>query len=291
MRRAFEPSAGLESSVAACGLAGGLALALGEGGIEVHFQPISSTLSRKVTGAEALVRWRRADGTLVLPSEFVAAAEGAGLSRVLTNSVLELSLRQLRTWSSAGHALHLAVNTTVADLLDAEFPREVARALAATGLAPGTLVLEVTESSVMTDPLRIGQVLAELGSLGVELSLDDFGTGYSSLTHLRELPVCEVKIDRSFVTGMRDDPTDAAIVYAMIGLAHKLGIRVVAEGVEDEETWEALRELGCELIQGYVISRPVAAAELERQLLTGKEPRRLGRVCAGASALGPARAV
>ncbi len=234
-----------------------------------------------MAGVEALARWRRADGTLALPSAFIAAAEYAGLSRMLTNRVLELSLRQLRAWSSAGYALHLAVNTTVSDLLDVEFPGQVARALAANELAPETLVLEVTESSVMADPERIGEVLAELGSLGVELSLDDFGTGYSSLSHLRELPVGEVKIDRSFVSGMCDDPTDAAIVYAMIGLAHKLGIRVVAEGVEDEATWEALRQLGCDLIQGYLISRPVAATELEHRLVAGKRADAVAAVRAG----------
>jgi EAL domain-containing protein (putative c-di-GMP-specific phosphodiesterase class I) len=178
--------------------------------------------------------------------------------------VLGLALDQLEIWHGAGHELHLAVNTTVADLLDAEFPEEVAAALAEHGLPTSALVLEVTESSVLADPVRIGRVLARLGELGIELSLDDFGTGYSSLTHLRTLAVGEVKLDRSFVSRMCSDSTDAAIVYATIELAHKLGIRVVAEGVEDEQTWDALTALGCELIQGYALSRPVPGAELER---------------------------
>ena len=268
------------------GLASEFAVALDQGGFEVHFQPVSSAQSRRVAGVEALARWRRPDGTLVLPSAFIAAAEHGGLSQALTSKVLEISLGALQAWTSAGHALHLAVNTTVADLLDMGFAGRVARALEVNEIAPEMLVLEVTETAVMTDPARIGLVLAELCSLGVELSLDDFGTGYSSLAHLRELPVSEIKIDRSFVTGMRHDPTDAAIVFAMIGLAHKLGIRVVAEGVEDEETWEALQRQGCELIQGYVISRPVEAAELERQLAS---PRRCGAINGALRAVGRRR--
>ena len=124
----------------------------------------------------------------------------------------------------------------------------------------------MTETSVLSDPVRIGNVLAQLDELGIGLSLDDFGTGYSSLTHLKSLPVAEVKIDRSFVGRMCADTTDAAIVHATIQLAHKLGIRVVAEGVEDEETWQALSAVGCELIQGYALSRPVPAAQLEQAL-------------------------
>jgi diguanylate cyclase len=212
------------------------------------------------------VRWRREDGRLIQPVEFVGAIEHAGLSRALTRRVLELALNQLHAWRNAGHDLHVAVNTTVADLLDTNFPTEVAEALAARGLPADSLILEVTESSVLSDPTRIGNVLARLGELGIGLALDDFGTGYSSLTHLKLLPVREVKIDRSFVRRMCTDSTDAAIVYAMIQLARKLGIRVVAEGVEDEQTWTALNELGCQLIQGYALSPPVPAAQLEHLL-------------------------
>jgi EAL domain-containing protein (putative c-di-GMP-specific phosphodiesterase class I) len=140
----------------------------------------------------------------------------------------------------------------------------MAAALDARGLPPDSLILEVTESSVLSDPKRIGSVLAQLTDLGIGISLDDFGTGYSSLTHLKSLPVCELKLDRSFVAQMRTDATDAAIVSATIELARKLGIRVVAEGVEDEATWKALDALGCERIQGYLLSRPVPAFEVEQ---------------------------
>jgi diguanylate cyclase (GGDEF)-like protein len=250
-------------------LAGDLARALEGDGIEVHFQPKADALSRRIVGVEALVRWRRPDGRLVPPNDFISAAEHAGLSRTLTRRVLTLALDQLAIWRRAGHDLHVAVNTTVADLLDVEFPQEVADALTARGLPTHTLVLEVTESSVLSDPVRIGNVLAQLGEMGIGLSLDDFGTGYSSLTHLRSLPVGEVKIDRSFVRQMSTEPRDAAIVHATIQLAQMLGIRVVAEGVEDDVTWQSLGRLGCQLVQGYVLSRPVPAAQLEQQMVAG----------------------
>ena len=247
-------------------LAADFAIALAEDQLEVHFQPVAGALSRKIVGVEALVRWRREDGSLLPPGQFVAAAEQAGLSRALTERVLGLALDQLALWWRSGHRVRLSVNTTVADLLDVDFPHQVAAMLDANSLPPAALVLELTESSVMSDPVRIGSVLSQLGELGIQLSLDDFGTGYSSLAHLRELPVGEVKIDRSFVTQMNDDATDAAIVHATVQLAHRLGIRVVAEGVEDRQTWEALKKLGCELVQGYFLSVPLPALELEHQL-------------------------
>ncbi len=247
-------------------LAGELAGALENGGIDVYFQAKGDADTRRIVGAEALVRWRRPDGTILLPSQFLPAAEQSGLSRALTRIVLRRALDQVQAWREHGWDLHVAVNTSVADLLDEDFPKEVATALGERGLAPEALVLEVTESSVISDPVRIGDVLARLGELGIELSLDDFGTGYSSLSHLRTLPVREVKMDRSFVSWMCIEQTDAAIVFAMIQLAHKLGMRVVAEGVEDAETWRVLRDLGCELIQGYAFGRPVPAAEFESQL-------------------------
>jgi diguanylate cyclase (GGDEF)-like protein len=252
------------NSQARLSLAAELATALDHDGIVVHFQPQADAQSRRITSVEALVRLRVPDGRLVPPLEFLVAAEQAGLSRALTRKVAGIALDQLSLWRTAGYDLNLAVNTTVADLLDNKFPGEVAAALEARGLPPGALVLEVTESSVLSDPKRIGSVLAQLTELGIGISLDDFGTGYSSLTHLKSLPVCELKLDRSFVAQMRTDVTDAAIVSATIELARKLGIRVVAEGVEDEPTWTALNALGCDRIQGYLLSRPVPAAEIER---------------------------
>jgi diguanylate cyclase len=267
-RRGFEFYASERDthSVEKLSIAAELATAIDQDGLELHYQPKAHTRSRRIAGVEALVRLRLNNGRLVPPLDFLAAAEHAGMSRTVTRKVIELGLAQLVAWRRAGHDLDIAINTTVADLLDADFPREVAASLAAHGLPPDALVLEVTESSVLSDPGRIGNILAQLGELGIRLSLDDFGTGYSSLAHLKTLPVGEVKVDRSFVAKMCTEVTDAAIVYATIELAHKLGIRVVAEGVEDEATWQALDELGCELIQGYVLSRPLPADELERVL-------------------------
>ncbi len=254
-------------------IAAELAAALSSGAIEVHYQPKADAHTRRIVGVEALARWRRADGRLAPPSEFVGPAEHAGLSRELTRRMVELALAQLRRWHDAGHELQMAVNTTVADLLDATFPDEIEAALARHGVPAEALILEVTESSVLADPERITAVMQRLCELGVELSLDDFGTGYSSLAHLKALPVGELKIDRSFVSRMCSDSTDAAIVYALIQLARKLDIRLVAEGVEDRWTLDALRVLDCDLIQGYLISRPLPAADIGSQLESQRRQR------------------
>jgi diguanylate cyclase (GGDEF)-like protein len=237
--------------------------AIEHGQLEVHFQPKADARRRRVVGAEALVRWRHPDRGLLLPGAFLALAEHSGLSRELTRRVMAEALERCRQWRAAGHDLHVSVNASVADLLDVHFPLEVAAAVAAHGVPESALVIEVTESSVMSDPGRIGDVLARLSELGVGISLDDFGTGYSSLMHLRTLPACEVKIDRSFVTGMGSGGPDLAIVRATILLAHELGMRVVAEGVEDDITWQQLADLDCEIIQGYGLARPLPAREFD----------------------------
>ncbi len=247
-------------------LAGELSHALEAGEIEAHFQPKADAGSRRIVGVEALVRWRHPERGLISPAEFVTVAEQAGLGRALTRRMLDLALTQIRIWRDAGFDLHVAVNTTVADLQDTQFPAEVAATLEAHGLPPEALVLEVTENMVLADPVRVGDVLAQLGELGLGLSLDDFGTGFSSLTHLKSLPVGEVKIDRSFVGRMTTDPVDAAIVQATIQLAHSIGIRVVAEGIEDQVTWSSLVANRCELVQGYALSRPLPAVDLETLL-------------------------
>jgi diguanylate cyclase (GGDEF)-like protein len=247
-------------------LAGELSHALEAGEIEAHFQPKADAGSRRIVGVEALVRWQHPTRGLISPAEFVTVAEQAGLGRALTRRMLDLALSQIKVWRDAGFDLHVAVNTTVADLQDTQFPAEVAATLEAHGLPPEALVLEVTENMVLADPVRVGDVLAQLGELGLGLSLDDFGTGFSSLTHLKSLPVGEVKIDRSFVGRMCTDPVDAAIVQATIQLAHSIGIRVVAEGIEDQVTWTSLVANKCELVQGYALSRPLPALDLETLL-------------------------
>jgi diguanylate cyclase (GGDEF)-like protein len=253
-------------------LAGELSHALEAGEIEAHFQPKADAGSRKIVGVEALVRWQHPTRGLISPAEFVTVAEQAGLGRALTRRMLDLALTQVRIWREEGFDLHVAVNTTVADLQDTQFPAEVAATLEAHGLPPEALVLEVTENMVLADPVRVGDVLAQLGELGLGLSLDDFGTGFSSLTHLKSLPVGEVKIDRSFVGRMTTDPVDAAIVQATIQLAHSIGIRVVAEGIEDQVTWSSLVANRCELVQGYALSRPLPAIDLDTLLRAQPQP-------------------
>jgi diguanylate cyclase (GGDEF)-like protein len=261
-------------------LASELAAALEHGGIDVHFQPKADAATRRVVGAEALVRWRR-DGTLLQPGEFLPVCEQAGLSRVLTRVVLAKTLDQLKSSRERGWDLTVAVNTTAADLLDDRFCDEVVTALQVRGIPPEALTLEVTEQSVLSDWARVDEVLGRLGEMGIELSLDDFGTGYSSLSHMRQLPVGEIKLDRSFVSWMRVRKDDEAIVCAVIELAHKLGMRVVAEGVEDVITWQILSQLDCEVIQGYALGRPMPAAEFEASFM----PQARGAIASPSSAL------
>ncbi len=176
--------------------------------------------------------------------------------------MLETALRQQRDWKARGHDLSVAVNLSARSLLDVDFPERVSALLAAHGVNPARLVLEITESTLMTDPARAQRVLRALDALGVRISIDDFGTGYSSLARLKELPVHELKIDRAFVTSMQTIHSDAVIVRSTIDLARNLGLAVVAEGVEDGSVLNELSDLGCDAAQGYYLSRPVPAAEL-----------------------------
>ena len=267
-----------KNSVERLTLAGEFAHALDAGEIELRYQPKAEASSRRIVGVEALVRWRHPSRGLIGPAEFVPIATQAGQGRALTRVVLGAALEQLRAWREQGWYLHMAVNTTVADLQDLRFPAEVAGLLAAHRIPADTLILEITETAVLADPVRVGAVLDQLARLGVVLSLDDFGTGFSSLTHLKTLPVGEVKIDRSFVASMGSEPVDAAIVKATIDLAHNVGIKMVAEGVEDEATWSLLIAYGCELVQGYALSEPVPAAGIVSLLAARARPapRELG---------------
>jgi diguanylate cyclase (GGDEF)-like protein len=251
--------------------------------IEVHFQPKADAHTRAIVGVEALARWRHPVHGLLQPNTFIALAETTGLIRSLTRRVIHLALAQCAAWRRDGLDLHVAVNVAAADLLDAGLPAEVAAALERHQLPSSALVLEVTENSVLSDPVRIHDVLVRLGDLGVCLSLDDFGTGFSSLAHLKGLPVGEIKIDRSFVTQMASYAADSAIVHTTIQLAHRLGKRVVAEGVEDEETWRRLATAGCHLVQGYALSRPQSPQQLT-PLLEDSAARLRGPAVAAADA-------
>ena len=197
-----------------------------------------------------------------MPDDFIPLAEHTGLIRQLTTHVLDCSLQQCRDWSLAGQMLSVAVNITARDLLDARFPEEVVSLLQRWGVPAEMLELEITEKSALTDMPRARAILAELNQLGVRIAIDDFGTGNSSLTYFRRLPVDALKIDRSFVMRMLRSEDDAAIVRSTILLAHELGLRVVAEGVESAEANRWLAELGCDVVQGFYFGRAMPAAAI-----------------------------
>jgi len=228
----------------------------------LHYQPKVDPVQGRVVGFEALLRWPHARLGLVPPDQFIPLAEQTGLIRPLSLWVLNAALRQRREWQGTPLAVPIAVNLSMRNLHDPHLPDVVERLLDTWGGRPDWLVLEITESSLMADPGRALQVLARLCAMGLRISIDDFGTGYSSLAYLRQLPVHELKIDRSFVRQMSEG--DAVIVRSTISLGHDLGLTVVAEGVEDVATWERLGEFACDLIQGYLVSRPLPAAELDQ---------------------------
>ncbi|MGH3764863.1 MAG: putative bifunctional diguanylate cyclase/phosphodiesterase [Pseudonocardiaceae bacterium] len=240
--------------------------ALDTGQVDVHYQPQLALRTRQVIGVEALVRWRHPEFGMVDPAEFVSLVETTGLINPLTDYVLNRSLAQCRSWLDRGLSLAVSVNLSVRNLADAEFPRRVTEALARHRVPAALVCFELTESAVMSDPERALPVLRELHGLGVRISVDDFGTGYSSLAYLRRLPVDEVKIDKSFVLGLASDLGDLAVVRAIIELGHSLGLSVVAEGVEQDATRDQLLEMGCDVAQGYLISRPLGADRFDAWL-------------------------
>ena len=229
---------------------------------ELYYQPKLHLRSGLVTRAEVLMRWNHPTRGLLSPVSFIPIAERTGLIKPMTDWVLNRALQQVREWQSAGAPVHVAVNISAKSLQEQTLPQKVQALLDKWQVDPRFLKIEITESSIMADPAHALAILSMLQSMGVRLSVDDFGTGYSSLTHLRELPIDEIKVDKSFVMGMSTSDADAAIVRTVVDLGHNLGKQVCAEGVEDEETWFRLREMRCDLAQGYWISRPVSASDL-----------------------------
>ena len=248
-----------QHSVQRLNVLSGIRHALAGDEIVVYFQPIIDVEDLRVRGAEGLVRWQHPEHGLIPPGAFVQTVEQTGLIGPLTRHVLERSIHECAQWRRSGREMSVSVNLSVRNLLDPDLPREIARLLDTYSLPPDALQLEITESMIMSDPERALQTVSRLSDLGVRLSVDDFGTGYSSLANLRKMPINELKIDRSFVSPMLQDESDLIIVRSTINLGHDLGLRIIAEGVEDNATLEHLAVLGCDLAQGYHVSRPLAA--------------------------------
>jgi diguanylate cyclase (GGDEF)-like protein/PAS domain S-box-containing protein len=237
--------------------------AIAAGELRLYYQPKIDLKSRTVSSVEALVRWQHPSRGLIPPDQFIPLAEQTGLIGPLSHWVLEEAMRQCSEWLRAGHKLSVAINLSAWNLRDATLPKTIAAMLEHYRLPPHLLCIELTESGVMTDTHRSLDILGQIFALGVHISIDDFGTGYSSLAYLKQLPIDELKIDRSFVQQMTTNNADATIVRSTINLAHNFGLRVVAEGVEDVTTLELLATLHCDLAQGYYVSRPLPVERLE----------------------------
>jgi diguanylate cyclase (GGDEF)-like protein len=230
--------------------------------LRLEYQPKISTNTGEVYGVEALLRWDHPVRGPIPPASFIPVVETTGLIDELTFHVLRLALAQQSRWVSQGIELPVAVNISARSLLDPRFPERVEQILAEQGLPARSLILELTETSMMVNPDAAVAILTRLAEQGIRLSIDDFGTGYSSMSYLKRLPVSELKIDRSFVMDLPRNEDNAVLIQSAVDLGHNLGLNVVAEGVEDEATLQRLREMGCDLAQGYHISRPASPEAL-----------------------------
>ncbi len=243
-------------------LMGDLRKAVDQDQLALVYQPKVSLSSDHQLAVEALVRWQHPSRGLVPPVEFIPFAEQTGYIRAITHWVLAHAIAQCAAWRSEGLPMNVSINISARDLMDDQLPEKFSALLSEHGCAARWLSLEITESAILDDPGRAIETLQRLSELGCKIAIDDYGTGYSSLAYLRRLPLNELKIDKSFVMGMVEDASDAVIVRSTIDLAHNMGLAVVAEGVEDEATLERLRALGCDMVQGFLLSRPMRADEV-----------------------------
>jgi diguanylate cyclase (GGDEF)-like protein/PAS domain S-box-containing protein len=234
--------------------------------LELYYQPKLHLRTGLMTRVEVLLRWNHPTRGLLLPAAFMPQAERTGIIKSITDWILDRALAEVRRWHDEGAPVHIAVNISAKSLQEQSLPQKLQALLDKWKVDPRFVKIEITESSIMADPAHALAIMSMLQSMGIRLSVDDFGTGYSSLTHLRELPIDEIKIDKSFVHGMATSDADAAIVRTVIDLAHDLGKQVCAEGVEDEATQQRLCDMGCDLAQGYWIARPLPATQLDKWL-------------------------
>ena len=246
--------------------------ALRNGEIVAWFQPQVEFANGKVIGVEALARWERPDGSLVRPNHFVPMMEREGLANALTDRMLDEACKWKQHWDHGGHRLKLSVNVSALSLADPSAADRYQAIVESHDIEPEEVILEITESSVMSDAARGLGLLARLRLKGFGLSIDDFGTGYSSLSQLSQIPFTELKIDQGFVFGAHAQPRKRAVVEASLDLARKLGLTTVAEGVESIEDWQMLAELGCDIAQGYLIGRAVPGSELQAVVNRWRRP-------------------
>ncbi len=247
-------------------LIGDLRRAIENDQLELNYQPKIDVLSNKISSVEALIRWTHPEHGRISPEEFVPLAERNRLIQPLTRWVADTALRESANWHKRGLNIGTSINISAHDLSNPELPDVFAALLLEHDVNPDWITLEITESSIMGDPKQALAVLNKLSEMHFHLSIDDFGTGYSSLAYLSKLPAQEIKIDQSFVMGMNENKNDALIVKATIDLGHNLGLKVVAEGVEDEEVWRHLKQMGCDVLQGYFFSRPLEINDLYKYL-------------------------
>ena len=243
-------------------LSGDLRHAVHEDQLELMFQPKIGFDPVRIRGVEALVRWNHPQHGMITPDNFIPLAEQTGVIEPLTIWVLNAALREYNNWREAGLDIPVAVNLSPVTLHDRNFSRDVEKILEKWNVPPAALAFEITESAIMSDVARATETVNRLHSMGVGISIDDFGTGYTSLSYIRKLPVREIEVDKSFVMSMRETNDDAVIVRSIVELGHNLGLSVVAEGVEDTETWDLLAGLKCNVAQGFLMSRPLQADSL-----------------------------
>lgn len=243
-----------------------LRVAIEENQLVLYYQPKVDLVSNRVCSVEALVRWQHPVNGLIFPDEFIPIAEQGGLIRKMTCAVLRMALQQATDWQAKGRALPIAINISGMDLQDPTFSEQVIKIMGEYTVSPMLIEMEITETALMEDPLSAIGTLQSLRDIGIVVSIDDFGTGYSSMAYLKKLVVSKIKVDKSFVMDMINSPSDMVIVRSTIDLAHNLGMSVVAEGVETEEIMEQLKLLGCDVAQGYHMSRPIPAEKMNEWL-------------------------
>jgi len=252
-------------------LIGELRDAIKDSQLALHYQPKADLKTGRIISAEALMRWQHPTRGLIPPMQFIPLAEHTGLIKPLTEWAIRTALQQIQAWQKEGIELAVAVNLSARNLLDPGLPHQIGLSLKEFGVAPERLELEITESVIMADPVRAMDCLTQLNQMGLRLSVDDFGTGYSSLAYLKRLPVHELKIDQTFVQGLMKDRDDAVIVRAAIDLGRAMGLAQVAEGVENQQTWHGLIALGCDMLQGNFLSKPLPSADFIRWLRWSRE--------------------